>query len=55
MVSGVDLHVRAARALVGERQRAEVAVVRLDALKILKIKFKINKTVPRPAQNKSFK
>jgi hypothetical protein len=33
IVSGVNFHVGIASALIGESQRAELAIVRLDALK----------------------
>jgi hypothetical protein len=36
IVSGVNFHVGIASALIGESQRAELAIVRLDALKKLK-------------------
>ena len=40
IVSGVNFHVGIASALIGESQRAELAIVRLDALKKIEMKFK---------------
>jgi hypothetical protein len=45
IVSGVNFHVGIASALIGESQRAELAIVRLDALKKILMKFKFHLTL----------